>query len=233
MRKRPLIGIAPYIVPTKSKREMVGTYRTYLQSLEKAGAHALVLNPNRQYIPDYLKLLDGLLLTGGDDIHPKFFGQKRGRAPLELSPDARTTFEMAATKAFLKARKPILGICLGCQTLNVVKGGTLIQDLPSQRPKSDNHKKGMHPILINKRSFLRKLLGKNKAQVNTKHHQSIDRLGKGVLASALSPDGVVEAIELPQYPFVLGVQWHPEERLDTPESKKIFRAFVRASGAKK
>jgi putative glutamine amidotransferase len=228
MPHRPLIGIAPQIVQAKSKREIVGTYRTYVAAIQQAGGAAIILAPSFDQIPKYLKIVDGLLLTGGDDIHPRYFGQRLRTKKVMLSPNERTEFELAISSVFLKEKRPILGICLGCQTLNIVCGGTLIQDLPTERPQSHDHRRGEHYVSLLPGTTLRRVIGKPRIRVNSRHHQALAKLGRRLAVSAESPDHVVEAIEVIKHPFAIGLQWHPEELLNRPETKKLFSAFINA-----
>ncbi len=228
MSSRPLIGISPYVLQNKKGREMVATYRSYIRALESAGADVILLTPRVTLIPRYLKLLDGLLLTGGDDIHPKYFGRRVGDTKLVVSHDDRTRFELKLAKAFLRTKKPLLGICLGCQTLNVAKGGTLLLDIQSELPRTRDHREGEHTVSLTEHSLLRRIFRKSMIRVNSRHHQAIHKVGRGLCTTARSTDGIVEAIEVPRARFALGVQWHPEEIASRTESKKLFRAFVRS-----
>ncbi|MFH1262627.1 MAG: gamma-glutamyl-gamma-aminobutyrate hydrolase family protein [Pseudomonadota bacterium] len=221
--KRPWIGIAPYLRTKENGVETIGADRSYVDAVEKVGGLVLILTLDTKRISEYLRLLDGLLLTGGKDIHPKFYGERLPAGPADLSPDARTEFELAITKEFINGRKPILGICLGCQTLNVAAGGTLIFDLPS-------HQRTEHPITIAEKSLLAGIIGSRRPIVNSRHHQAVKKLGRKFILSAKADDGVIEGIELPSHPFALGVQWHPEDEMDKSSSKKLFRAFLQACG---
>lgn len=227
--KRPLIGIGPNFSKNKRGKDILGCYLTYIDAIEDAGGDAIILTPSLSQIPRYLKMIDGFLMTGGDDLHPKFFGQKKmPKIPLELSPEKRSRFEIAFAKKFLKTKKPMLGICLGCQTLNVANGGTLYQDLPSQLPRAKNHREVRHLVHLSPYSKLKQITGKKTFTTNTNHHQAIDRPGKNVLIVGRAPDGVVEAIEILGHPFALGLQWHPEELKKSNESSRLFKSFIQA-----
>ena len=207
---------------------MFATYRNYIRPLESAGAITVILSPEPSQIRHYVDTLDGLFLTGGDDIHPKYFGQRKKSVPMKLSPDKRTIFEIKMARTFVRKKKPFLGLCLGAQTLNVALGGTIIQDLRSQKKEAYNHKMGTHRITLAKNSRLKNILRRDALKVNTNHHQAIDRVGRNLRAVAWSGDGVIEAIEGKGRGFALGIQWHPEEMKNSPSSKKLFSAFVRS-----
>lgn len=207
---------------------MLGAYQTYFDAILKAGGTPIVLPPDPEEAARWTRMLDGLLLTGGGDIHPKFFRGKKIRKKLRPSPDERTKFELKMVQEALKKNLPTLGICLGCQTISVACGGTLIQDLPSERPATRDHDKGVHRIDLDPRSVLQRILGRSQVRVNSRHHQAIDSPGKGVRVSARSADQVIEAIEVSKKRFFVGVQWHPEIMPKDIASKKIFRAFVDA-----
>ncbi|MDP1974400.1 MAG: gamma-glutamyl-gamma-aminobutyrate hydrolase family protein, partial [Alphaproteobacteria bacterium] len=142
----------------------------------------------------------------------------------------RTQFEMLLCNMALTKNIPILGICGGAQIINVCLGGTLIQHIPDEIPNALNHQTGAlssHSIKIEKESMLSKIFNKSELIVNSSHHQSINVSGKDLIISAIAEDNVVEAIELKNHPFCIGVQWHPEFLL-TPEDNLLFKAFMNA-----
>ncbi len=219
--RRPLIGIAPYLKVTENGKETLGADRPYVDAVEKTGGLITILTLEKRRIDEYVRLLDGLLLTGGRDIHPKYYGEKLPPGEARLSPDARSEFEIAIAKEFIKAGKPVLGICLGCQTLNVALGGTLFWDIPG-------HDKTEHAITIQEGTKLFSVIGSRRPIVNSRHHQAVNGVPKKLIVSARSDDGVIEAIELPHHKFAVGVQWHPEDEMEKSSSKKLMRAFVDA-----
>jgi putative glutamine amidotransferase len=180
-----------------------------------------------------LRDLDGLVLTGGPDLDPMTYGEERGPATQE--PDAdRDQFETKLAAEGLRTALPILAICRGMQLVNVLRGGTLIQDLPT---RSDHYKPGagqrsgrhaaVHPIEIRTKTCLAGILGRESLEVNSRHHQGLARLGTGVEPAATAPDGVVEAVQLAGNPAFLGLQWHPEDRvLASPEDRALFAWFA-------
>ncbi len=183
----------------------------------------------------YLALLDGLVVTGGAfDVPPELYGESRRTECGPTKPD-RTAFEKDLLEAVLAARLPVLGICGGMQLLNVVRGGTLYQDLAAdaglggheQPPPKDVPS---HEVAVSPGTQLAALVGAGPLPVNSTHHQAVKDVGAGVLVTARAPDGVVEALELPDLPFALGVQWHPEAvvRHDARHAS-IYRGLVQAA----
>jgi putative glutamine amidotransferase len=183
--------------------------------------------------PHSLESLDGLLLTGGTDINPRYYGQER----LSLTgwpDDERDELEMRLLREALSAERPVLAICRGMQLFNVFHGGTLIQHLPSSdvhRQKSKHAEPGKHPaahrIHVNADTQLARIIGAGEHEVNSRHHQAVDRRGDGLIVSAISSDGVIEGLELPAKLFAIAVQWHPEDRIQvSSEDRKLFEAFA-------
>ncbi len=183
----------------------------------------------------YLALCQGIVISGGDfDIPPARYGEARRPCCGREQPE-RTACEWALCEAALAGRVPLLGVCGGMQLMNVVRGGTLYQDLEQdagirtheQPPPKDVPS---HTVEIVPDSLLARLVGTRPLPVNSTHHQAVRRVGAGVLASARSPDGVVEAIELPDLPFALGVQWHPERAVaHAPRQLGLWRGLVEAA----
>jgi putative glutamine amidotransferase len=184
----------------------------------------------------YLSKVDGLLLTGGDDVDPSNYGQEP-HPRLEDRDPVRDAFEIALARAAHKRAIPVLAICRGMQVANVALGGSLIQDIPSQVGESVRHRKGpdgnppSHEIAVEDGTRLRELVGGPRALVNSYHHQTADRVAPGLRVSARTADGVVEALEDPEHPFFVGVQWHPERAAEDPVTRGLFREFMAAARA--
>jgi len=182
----------------------------------------------------YLALCDGLVVTGGAfDIPPGLYGAAQSAAcgPTKAG---RTDFEWALCEAALAGRIPLLGVCGGMQLMNVVRGGTLVQDLPAETGLSHEQPepkdRPSHPVEIVAGTLLASLVGGQPLPVNSTHHQAVEQPGAGVLVSGRAPDGVVEAIELPDTPFALGVQWHPEAvGRHEPRHLALYRGLVAAA----
>jgi putative glutamine amidotransferase len=209
----------------------------YVESVQAAGGLAFLLPPGKPSdAPFLLDRLDGLLLSGGADVDPVLYGQtphpKLGRVVR-----ARDEFELALCREALRRDLPTLAICRGQQVLNVATGGTLVQDIPSLIVGAADHDppaerwKPVHEVDLLQGSRLRDILGRERVEVNSFHHQAVDALGQGLLTSARAvTDRVVEGIEDPRRRFVLGVQWHPEAFWREPRTfGRLFEALVGAS----
>ena len=202
----------------------------YIESLARAGAGMrwVELNDPEQAVQDALTC-DGLLLPGGGDMDPKFYGQER--IPACGEPNLlRDAAEPLLLRAFLAADKPVLGICRGIQVLNAVLGGDLYQDIkPFEHLPHNGHWAKVHTVTVRRGTLLSRILGQDTVLVNSQHHQAVDRVAPGFTLAALSEDGIVEAIEKPDARFCLGVQWHPEWLSDAdPAMQRLFDAFVNA-----
>ena len=205
----------------------------YAMSLWRAGARVrwISIRDTDKAIETMLRC-DGLLLTGGGDIDPKYYGQPRHEKCGEPNP-LRDTAELAMLKAFLPTGKPIFGICRGEQILNVALGGTMLQDISEmQKVSHSGFKKRaqcVHTVTIREGTLLHDIAGTAALPVNSMHHQAADLPGEGLLVSARSEDGFVEALELPDHPFCLGLQWHPEHLSAHDKlQQSFFDAFVEA-----
>lgn len=202
----------------------------YMESLARAGAGMrwVELNDPEQAVQDALTC-DGLLLPGGGDMDPKFYGQER--IPACGEPNLlRDAAEPLLLRAFLAADKPVLGICRGIQVMNAVLGGDLYQDIkPFEHLPHNDHWAKVHTVTVRRGTLLSRILGQDTVLVNSQHHQAVDRVAPGFTLAALSEDGIVEAIEKPDARFCLGVQWHPEWLSNAdPAMQGLFDAFVNA-----
>ncbi len=202
----------------------------YMESLARAGARMrwVELSDPEQAVQDALTC-DGLLLPGGGDMDPKFYGQ--ARIPACGEPNLlRDAAEPLLLRAFLAADKPVLGICRGIQVMNAVLGGDLYQDIkPFEHLPHNDHWAKVHTVTVRRGTLLSRILGQDTVLVNSQHHQAVDRVAPGFTLAALSEDGIVEAIEKPDARFCLGVQWHPEWLSDAdPAMQGLFDAFVNA-----
>jgi putative glutamine amidotransferase len=217
----------------------VGSQVNYLEALERAGAMGVVLQPvsvGEDEMAERLARFDGLLLTGGPDVDPALYGQDRHHSVYGVSREV-DVFEMTSCRAALAARLPVLAICRGLQVLNVAMGGSLDQHI-TDRPGGCDHGEpgvsgGRARVLVQPGSLLAQVMGTTDATTSCFHHQAIDALGPGLVASAWTSDGVIEAVELEdRRRWLVAVQWHPETVADTePEQQAIFDGFVAACHA--
>jgi putative glutamine amidotransferase len=210
----------------------------YLASIERSGARPRVLEVSESP-RTVLEMVDGVLLTGGGDVDPVFYGEDRHQSVEDAEP-GRDEFEIDLARRAMEEDLPILAICRGAQVLNVAAGGTLVQDIPTAVTTDLSHSitepKNVvaHDIEVAADSRLHSALGSAvnascACRVNSRHHQSVGKLGERLVASAKAPDGVIEGIEAPDAAFCVGVQWHPENFWRTGEFKPLFDAFIEAA----
>jgi len=234
--RRPTIGITPDY--SLRPNHPFATYElkvAYADAVFKAGGLPLVLaySDDRSCIDTYLDRISGLVVTGGAfDVSPELYGEVPGEGVGAIKED-RTRFEAAILRAALERNVPVLGICGGMQLLNVVAGGTLVQDIRRELPDATLHEQAhdrtqpQHPVDIKDGTLLSDLIGRGQVMVNSTHHQAVKKPGDKVVISAIAPDGVPEAIELPSRAFAVGVQWHPELLLNTiPLHLGLYRGLV-------
>lgn len=232
---RPLIGITP-----SQQKDFTAYFmpRTYSESISRAGGLPIILPYVFQMVDDYLERIDGLLLSGGVDTDPLIWKEEPVPGMGRIDPD-RDRFEISLIKKALERELPILGICRGCQILNVAVGGTLIQDLEKQQEKVFKHYQDAprwyptHTVIIEEGTKLYQLFGRKEIRVNSVHHQAIKDVGPGFTVSARAKDGVVEAIEKEGKGFVLGVQWHPEAMWEKDSRfLEVFKRLIEVAASR-
>ncbi len=241
--KKPKIGITlSEMLEDRSRRKPTWKpfdylKREYHEAVQKSEGIPILL-PNT-YDPslaeEIIGMIDGLLLTGGGDLHPSYYGQEPHPKLTETTRN-RDSFEMAMARLALEANMPIMAICRGYQVLNVTLGGTLFQDLSTLPKGVGEHAdpgqtaRIFHEVAIMPGSLLHRILGSELIETNSSHHQVIDKPGEGAVVTAFArEDQVPEAIELGGKRFVVGVQWHPEAIFDRVHSRKLFEALIQAS----
>lgn len=201
----------------------------YMNSILQTGAVPIMLayTDDETQIEKYVELCDGIMFCGGDDIDPAYYNEER-QPETENICSIRDSFECKLFKAAYEKDIPILGICRGLQGMNVFLGGSLHQDIGGHR-QSYPRNEVSHEVNIVKGSFLHRIVGADSMQTNSFHHQAIKALGADLKVDAMSEDGIIEAVSVPDRRFCMGVQWHPESFWRTDSlNKKIFSAFVDA-----
>lgn len=251
---RPLIGLTSGFGPSDARPErLVATLNAaYADAVYAAGGLPWPIVPpplggtgvspvacSESYLRDILSRVDGLIFTGGPDLNPAHYGQPKHEKTRVLH-ERRDRFDLALFRAAAATDIPLLSICLGCQIANVACGGQLIQHVDDlarataiEHYKPD-HGAACHEVTVEPDSRLARIIGRTRFEVNSRHHQVVDRehVGDGLRPVAFAPDGVVEALESPGARFLLAVQWHPEDLIDRPEHLALFRALVDACGTR-
>ena len=231
---RPRIGLNCDVADDAGK-ETLKLAAFYVDGVVRGGGLPVVLPPveDPDLIAQVLGAVDGLVLVGGRDYNPGWYGEERHPKTRLLEP-RRMAFDRALAVRALAMGIPTLGICGGEQLICVARGGTLIQHVADAVPGALQHARDgaaerFHDIEVAEGSRLAGTLGTTSLEVNTSHHQAVASAGDGLEVVAKAPDGVVEAIEGAGDAFVLGVQWHPERLLDRPESVALFEALADAA----
>lgn len=231
----PLIGITPSHDP---KASALNLRFNYCNAIRQAGGIPVILplELSEEEAATVAEKFDGLLLSGGPDIHPFLFGEETLKGCGDVS-FLRDSVEIALFHHMYNRRKPVLGICRGAQLMNIALGGDIYQDINSQlqgEPRIAHiqpfhYSAASHHVSVAEGSLLRRITGSDTIEVNSAHHQAVRNTAPGALVSARSADGLTEALELPGYPFLLGVQWHPEYLYENyAHARSLFQAFVQA-----
>lgn len=227
-----MIGITPSIEQNETTYTL---HRAHCQAIVDAGGMPVIV----PYVfgvlmEQFVEMIDGLYLTGGYDIDPHYFNKEPHPELGKVDP-LRDQFEIELVHNIVALKKPILGICRGSQIINVALGGTMYQDLQDEKSTElIQHKQyrplqySSHVVKVTKPSMLYDIVKKETIHVNSNHHQANDILGEDLIVSAVSEDGVIEAVERQGEPFILGLQWHPERLLERKDvvSQLIYKAFV-------
>jgi putative glutamine amidotransferase len=237
----PVIGILPGFAHPSEQREFCKTTSVlycdlnYAKRIEAAGGIPLLLThvASDDAIQQYNDLFDGLLFTGGEDVDPTLYGQDWIATETKVAAE-RDEFEFKVFSTFFATLKPIMAICRGFQVVNVALGGTLIQDIPTQQGFT-HHVQSLptdfttHSVTLEEQSLAARALGCTELAVNSHHHQALDRIADNLRITGRSEEGIPEAFEHKQYPYLLGVQWHPERLSSQQElQQRLFDHFVNA-----
>ncbi len=237
----PLVGLTTTtVIPegSNASRQEIALYALYVSVLDQVGLTPVLITPahSARSIHDLLENCSGLVLSGGEDVHPARYGEEPvlqiGRVNA-----ARDEMEFAALAVAFERNIPILGICRGCQVLNVYMGGSLFQDIDTQQPGELTHRQSepwnsrTHNAKIAGGSHLARIVGEKQLCINSFHHQAVKDVAPGLRVTAYAEDGLIEAVEANDHPWVIGVQWHPERHEATaPETdpdRLLFNDFRR------
>ena len=234
----PVIGVTTMRRKSQYGLQLASLAEAYVEALSQAGA-CPVLIPNQmpaQALDDLLARLDGVLFTGGGDIAAEYYHAETHPKINDVE-SARDQLEIRILERVVLDGKPFMGICRGLQLINVGLGGSLHADIAEQLPGADKHDYYpdwdrdflSHSVSVQPDSRLAAILGNNSTSVNSLHHQGIRDLAPDLVATAHAPDGIIEAVELPQHPFGLAVQWHPEWLTTHDQMRRLFAAFAEAA----
>lgn len=237
--KHPLIGLTTFRHQSNLGLSQLSITEAYVKAISSAGAAPLLipLGLPDEILQAIFNRLDGILFTGGGDVHPENYQGQEHPLLDEVDTD-RDRVEIELIHRAWSSNLPFLGICRGLQVINVALGGTLYEDILDQRPASQRHQYWpekprnylAHPVFIEPHSRLAAILGENHPQVNSFHHQGIRTLAPDLQATAFAPDGIIEGVELIDHPFALAVQWHPEWLVpDDIAMRRLFQEFVTAA----
>jgi putative glutamine amidotransferase len=239
---KPRVGI-PWRTSDEERKAEREKLDNYFEAVWRAGGEPteISLSQPAEKLAEQIERLDGFVLPGSPaDVEPSRYGAERHAKTKTVDP-ARDRTDSTILDHAIAEHKPVLAICYGCQILNVHRGGSLVQDIPAEKPGTEAHGKTdlaagssskdlQHGATLAKGSHLQKLAGATQVQINSSHHQSIERPGEKLRVTARGPDGIIEGVEL-QSPddWVVGVQWHPERMPDDPFAQKLFTDFVHAA----
>lgn len=200
----------------------------YAQAVAEAGGVPILIPPTAD-MDEIAKIIDGWLIPGGDDIDARHFGEEN-HPKVDLQDPARFDGEARLFKAAPKDM-PIFGICYGCQFVNVMRGGNLIQHLPDVVGHESHTGGTLQGYNLESTSKVASIIGDTRIEGKSFHHQAVDRVGIGLSVTAKNEDGTIEAIEADDHPWLVGLQWHPERTLGDPKTRQIFTDFVQAAAA--
>jgi putative glutamine amidotransferase len=227
----PRIG---YTFKNRTREFFLKWQRDYWFAIVMNGGDPVPIYPDDD-LDALLPTLDGIILTGGGDVHPRFFGEENRGTQMDTVDEARDAMELAVARWAAEQGTPLLGICRGIQVMNIALGGGLIQHIEghAQVANTFDGPPTQHAVRVAPDSLLARTLGVNPGlMVNTYHHQAVpaEALGAGLRTVAWAEDGVVEGLELPGHPFFLGVQWHPERLYELgPEHHRLFQRLLDAA----
>jgi putative glutamine amidotransferase len=235
----PLIGLTTYNQANKYGFPIAALMHKYITAVTEAGGAPMLIpsGVDGAALVVLLNRVDGLLFTGGGDLDPARYKSAPHPSLDDVDP-ARDAVELALVKAAAATGTPFLGICRGFQVINVALGGTLYTHIAGQHPNAIKHKYDSgterellaHEVVIEAGTRLAEVFGERRFPVNSLHHQGVKDLAPGLRPAGRAPDGLLEALELPDHPFGVAVQWHPEWLTIQLPARRLFQALVEAAG---
>lgn len=238
MPNKPLIGITTRNSKDGDGHPLTALQHSYLKAVMQAGGLPVMI-PNILSEEDFLDLysrLNGILFSGGGDVSLKYFSGSDHPRIGEVD-DLRDSTEITLMRTAVNDGKPILGICRGAQVMNVALGGTLYTHIYDQLKGALDHaypgdlrRAIVHPVNVDETTRSAEIFGETLLNVNSLHHQGLKDVAPALKVAGHAPDGLVEIIEIPNHPYAVGVQWHPEWLTDQPAMQRLFKSFVDASG---
>jgi putative glutamine amidotransferase len=233
---RPLIGITTY---GRIKDGRFHLPAEYVDAVRRAGGVPVLLAPGEEHVDALLERLDGVVLSGGGDVDPRHYGGAVDHPAIERVDPERDAFELTMARRVVERGVPTLSICRGCQVLNVALGGTLIEHLPDVVGEELAHRGppgegARHAVVVEPSSHLATILSETRTEPVSWHHQAPGNVAAPLEVVAWAADGTVEALEHPEHPWLVGVQWHPEETAaEDPAQQRLFDALVEAAGRRR
>lgn len=232
---KPLIGITTYNNKNAHGRPIAAVQHTYIRAVTMGGGIPVLIPAilPQDDLNELYSHLQGILFSGGGDISLKYFSGEDHPSIHEVD-DFRDIAEISLLKRSVNDGKPFLAICRGVQVMNVALGGTLYTHIPDQihnslRHDNDEFTTLIHPVNVDETSKIAEIFGETLLHVNSLHHQGLKDVASNLRVVGHAPDGVIEAVELPDHPYAIGVQWHPEWLTDQPVTQRLFKSFVDAS----
>ncbi len=230
-RPRPLIGLTTYGRSTDNRYALPADY---LDAIRRAGGVPILIAPGEPHWEDLLDTVDGLILSGGGDIDPAHYNGKRHESNYGIDHE-RDALELGLARRVVESELPALGICRGAQVFNVALGGTLIEHIPDEVGETVLHRAPpreatRHGVKLDPESLLSRILGCAEFEATSWHHQALRAVAEGFETAAFAADGTIEAIEMPEHPWLIAVQWHPEiTAASDPLQQRLFDALVEAT----
>jgi putative glutamine amidotransferase len=230
-QRRPVIGITTY---GRDKRGLFGIDVEYVDAIRRAGGIPILLPPGELHQDELLERLDGLVISGGGDVEPARY-QGADHAAIEHIDPERDASEIELAQMVVESGLPALNICRGAQVLNVALGGTLIEHLPDEVGDEIDHRATpegyvYHSVAVAPDSRLIEIIGHSEIKSASWHHQAVRQLAPGLKPVAFAADGTIEALEMPDHPWLIAIQWHPENlAANDPANQRIFDSLVEAA----